>query len=326
MSAAVIASLDARIEACLGPLLEPGRPFALVDFPAHANVGDSAIWMGEIAFFRRRGMSPAIVRMDHFDPAVIRRAIGDGTVFIHGGGNFGDLWPTHQDMRDRLLHALPGNRIVQLPQSIHFESADRLARAAVAFAAHGNVVLLLRDEASLALAREKFHCESLLCPDMAFCLGPQARRGAPVQDLLVLARTDHEAAAPSTRSAHPAVDWLDEPKEFVERERRMALLTSPFALGLRAADQEAQRVRFWNRVASARVERGLSLLSTGRVVATDRLHAHILCTLLGIPHVVADNSYGKVFRFISAWTSESGLVRRTGSLAEAVAEAQAVCA
>lgn len=32
----------------------------------------------------------------------------------------------------------------------------------------------------------------------------------------------------------------------------------------------------------------------GRLVVTDRLHAHVLAGLMGVPHIVVDNSYGKV--------------------------------
>jgi pyruvyl transferase EpsO len=49
-------------------------------------------------------------------------------------------------------------------------------------------------------------------------------------------------------------------------------------------------------------------LSAGRVVVTDRLHGHILSLLLGIPHVVLDNSYGKLHQFVAAWTESSPLV------------------
>ncbi|RZM06107.1 MAG: exopolysaccharide biosynthesis protein, partial [Sphingomonas sp.] len=31
----------------------PGSRYALVDFPDHANVGDSAIWLGELAMLRQ---------------------------------------------------------------------------------------------------------------------------------------------------------------------------------------------------------------------------------------------------------------------------------
>ncbi|WP_276524270.1 polysaccharide pyruvyl transferase family protein, partial [Enterobacter hormaechei] len=46
--------------------------------------------------------------------------------------------------------------------------------------------------------------------------------------------------------------------------------------------------------ARRRVERGLRLLSRGERIVTDRLHGHILSLLLGIPHVVLDNDYGKL--------------------------------
>jgi pyruvyl transferase EpsO len=48
-------------------------------------------------------------------------------------------------------------------------------------------------------------------------------------------------------------------------------------------------------------------------VVTDRLHAHILCLLLGIPHAVLDNSYGKLTRFLDAWTGDIAGVHRADS-------------
>ena len=79
----------------------PGTPYALVDFPDHPNVGDSAIWLGEIAMLRAVGAGdPAYVcRWDDFDEAAFRDACPTGPIFIHGGGNLGDIWPHHQHFR-----------------------------------------------------------------------------------------------------------------------------------------------------------------------------------------------------------------------------------
>ena len=55
--------------------------------------------------------------------------------------------------------------------------------------------------------------------------------------------------------------------------------------------------------------RGCRLLSRGHQVITDRLHAHILCLLMGIPHVVVDNNYGKLGSFLEAWTKHAPGVR-----------------
>ncbi|CAH2604266.1 putative pyruvyl transferase EpsO [Rhodovastum atsumiense] len=322
-SADLIARLADAVHTALGPLIQPDQNFALIDFPDHSNVGDSAIWTGEIAYFRERhGIAPSLIAAHRPpDPDLVARAIGDGPVFIHGGGNLGDTWPSHQLAREEALHLYRGRRVIQLPQSLHFDDPAALARMADAVAAHGDFVLLVRDRESLETARAHFRCETRLCPDMAFCLGPQARRGVPVHDLLVLARLDHESASAAPEDLPPGavrMDWLAESDAFLARAKLKSLATSVLDCDLRALDREAQRDRYRRRLAEARVERGLALLSSARAVATDRLHAHILCLLLGIPHAVADNSYGKLGRFISAWTQDSTLLRMAPSLPAAI--------
>jgi pyruvyl transferase EpsO len=56
------------------------------------------------------------------------------------------------------------------------------------------------------------------------------------------------------------------------------------------------------KMARQRVKRGTEILSKGRCVVTDRLHGHILCVLLGIPHVCMDNEYGKISSFFQTWS------------------------
>ena len=48
-----------------------------------------------------------------------------GPIFIHGGGNFGDLWAAHQEFRERVLERFPDRQIIQFPQSIHYNSQER---------------------------------------------------------------------------------------------------------------------------------------------------------------------------------------------------------
>jgi pyruvyl transferase EpsO len=62
--------------------------------------------------------------------------------------------------------------------------------------------------------------------------------------------------------------------------------------------------RLYVPLAHERLHRGLTLLASGRVVITDRLHGHILCLLMGVPHVVLDNTYGKLSTFRDAWTAD----------------------
>ena len=49
-------------------------------------------------------------------------------IFIHGGGNFGDLWPEHQQFREMILQRYPDRPVIQLPQSIHFQDKANIAK------------------------------------------------------------------------------------------------------------------------------------------------------------------------------------------------------
>jgi pyruvyl transferase EpsO len=81
-------------------------------------------------------------------------------------------------------------------------------------------------------------------------------------------------------------------------------------------------VRTYGPLAKRRLRRGLRVLARGRVVITDRLHGHILSLMMGVPHVVLDNTYGKISSFHRTWTAGADGVRIAGSAAEAVALAR----
>ena len=57
---------------------------------------------------------------------------------------------------------------------------------------------------------------------------------------------------------------------------------------------------------------------------TTRLHGHILCVLLGIPHVLLDTRQRKVSGFVDAWTRGCPLTSWAGSPADAVTAARAL--
>lgn len=306
----LIAVLQRTIGEVLQPLLAPARSVAVLGFPNYANVGDSAIWLGTMACLRALGITrPCYVCEDTtYVRERLAERVGGGVILLQGGGNLGDLWERHQIFREAVIDAFPDTPIVQLPQSIHFEGRAALARARAVFDRHPNLTLLVRDQQSLTIARNEFRAPSLLCPDMAFGLGWLERPVAVRRAVVWLARSDSESAstsrAPAGAGVEP-VDWLS--------ERIPALLLARW-LGRRGLLRVPLSWSYdW--LARQRLQRGCRMLSRGRVVITDRLHGHILCTLLGIPHVLLDNTYGKIRSFHSTWTRDCELVRwcETGS-------------
>ena len=301
---------------------------ALLDFPDHGNVGDSAIWSGEVVALRALGVEVVyLATYMSFSAEVLRARMPEGVILIHGGGNFGTVWPECQAHREEVLGQFKDYRIVQLPQSIHYADGESLARTRAVIAGHPDFTMLVRDEPSRALSENELGARTVLCTDSAFFLHGSLARDRPVVDILALARTDKERVAldlggllAATGCSFEIVDWLDEP---MTSARRLAGRLWPRSMGrlARLPGFFGLLKSAWDAVSRARIRRGCKLLSRGRVVVTDRLHAHILCTMLGIPHVVLDNNYGKVQNFIASWTHGNPLVHRAATPEAAVAQA-----
>jgi pyruvyl transferase EpsO len=317
----LIDDLQAKVHACLAEFFT-GAPFALVDFPNIRNVGDSAIWLGEIAYLtRQQSTRPAYVsEMRDFSPAALDARVPRGPIFIHGGGNFGDIWLGHQNFRERVLRTWPGRPVIQFPQSIHYSSQERAEETARVIAAHGNFTLLVRDEESLQFATKHFDCRTLLCPDMALCIGA-FEPPRPELPVLAMLREDREKASPHDLSAFPGIpveDWISEPFLPVRLAKAGGI-----ARALGSLDPMRMRLGKFNAAARQRFGRGMRQIGRGRVVVTDRLHVHILSLLQGKPHAVLDNSYGKIARFMAAFTGQTDLAYRAQSLPDAIEWARA---
>ena len=331
----LISGLGATIDAVLQPIVPSGKPCALVGFPNHTNVGDSAIWLGERNYLGRQGMS-VVYACDTkmYSQEQLRAQLKDGIILLHGGGNLGDLWPDHQRLRENVIKAFPGKTIVQLPQTIHFKERASLARAKAVFDRHPDLTILVRDQRSLELARNEFRTPSLLCPDMALTLGMLERPNSPKQDILCLLRTDAESSGYASGSSLPdgyAADWLEEEDSTRLRFQRrfqgwLSMQRCRHPRLWRGSCPLTSRIllHLWDGIASERLSRGCRLLSKARIVITDRLHGHLLCLLLGIPHVVLDNSYGKVRSFFETWTRDCELAVWADSPQEAFGKAEAL--
>ena len=231
-----ISRLGGIIAEHLKPYTELAAPFALLDFPNHPNVGDSAIWLGELNYFKAMmGSRPAFVcAKENFDADALKHTMPEGTLFLHGGGHFGDVWHElgYQLFRESILAQFPDRRIVQLPQTIHFSDSQVLERTAKAIEAHGKFILFVRDRRSFDIATASFRCPVHLAPDMAFCLGPLARPVKAEHPLLLLLRTDIESTRQNAGQelALPTgvimADWLDEDPELYSKQKRRTLRTA----------------------------------------------------------------------------------------------------
>ena len=314
-AADLIGSLVGEIDTVIAPLIPADRPVALLDFPVYSNVGDSAIWLGALASLRRRGIRTLCYSCSfkNYSRRDLERRIGDGTIVLSGGGNFGDRYEPHQRLREEVIAAFPNHRIVQLSQSIWFRSGEALDRSRRLLGRHRDLTLLVRDWDSLAIAKRDFaEVRSLLCPDLALGLGPLANPRPHGDRIVWLSRADSESTGGGLRA----------PKGIERRDWGLP----PDAPHQRWLNRFHRRLRshpsviqwFYAPIARERLRRGIALLAGSRCVITDRLHGHILCMLLGIPHFLLPNTNGKVRAFYETWTRSSSLVRWSDRESEAL--------
>ena len=283
------------------------QEYSLVDYPAYNNVGDSAIWMGQkeaLAEIFGKGPNYAASQQDYKKD--IDNFCKEGIIFIQGGGNFGDIWINHHNFRLGIIKDYPSRRIVQLPQSIHFSDSEHLEEIKSAIGNHKDFHLYVRDQASFDFASREFDCPVYLVPDAAHCIRTYISVNSK-HEFFSLVRTDKESLIPGLHdllaSYGPVSDWENIDEYFYKNE---SMLNRFFRRRIQHKFSYSKimmryRCGIYNRKAEEAVASGTRLLSQGKFVISDRLHAHIICCLMGKRHISVDNANGKVREYIRKW-------------------------
>ena len=223
----------------------------------------------------------------------------------HGGGNWGDLWPTAQVARlrsiPRLLQA--NYTIVSMPQSFYYQNAatkerDRLQLETIVAqykTSEQDVFLTWREQESYDEAKRSYpFTKHLLVPDMAFQLGPYepippTNKNEKV-DLVLFLRQDHESVLSRFRN-----------RGYVRQLLRSSSVPSGDTVTYTIVDWNDRFHRFnINSKDYFFTDSAIQLLSLGHVLICDRLHAAILSFLSGIPFVFIDQSSGKISKTLAA--------------------------
>jgi len=302
--AAIMNSLKAKLEGILDSF-DTTKRVIFFDYPLYLNVGDLLIHLGTERFLSDHNIH--IWKRYSADdmPESIRGMDDDVVILCQGGGNFGDLWSRHHPGREKLLACFPRNRIVLLPQSVHFESQDRLRKSMEIFRSHRNCHIFARDAHSLEILQRAGIYRSSAMPDMAQYLWgsllpdtPSVYESQPMR----FVRRDKEAKTYAVLegegNALHTVDWRE----------ILTLSTHRIArLILKAIDLQnrmgfhAQKYWQWRPVQKRAIRDGVKFFSRYRKIYTNRLHAMILGLLLEREVCAFDNSYGKLSSYRDTW-------------------------
>jgi exopolysaccharide biosynthesis predicted pyruvyltransferase EpsI len=299
------------------------------------------------------------------DPSKTRYALW------HAGGNWGDLWRSAQDVRiDSFQTLLKQNyTVIGMPQSLYYTQKyleqkdskmlmlkiaiglglmadptpeygwaddDSQLPAAIAMAtevfkkpasvdlAHRRVILTWREKESYEAASQLYpFVRHVVAPDIAFQLGPFERINSHHSknvDVLVFLRDDIESMVESKRREDLIQNILSEK-------------SSGGSLSSMVVDWN-DRLKIFDTTDDFFTSTAIELLSLGKVVVCDRLHAAILAYLAGIPFVYIDQISGKVSKTLnvafdglpdcqngektSLWASAASLEEALGKAAQMI--------
>lgn len=317
--------------------IEPFKHCALLSFPDHYNVGDHLIWLGQV-FYLRKVLNVDISyasSIEKFSPEVMQRRLPEGApLLICGGGNLGDVWSYYQRFYERIVREYPNRRIIIFSQAVKFRYPNRLEEAKSVFNSHPDLTIFIRDHYSYAVASEHFSsCKVLQAPDMAFALSGLSGLKSDYKsksDVLYHCRNDHEfnrefddkgfeidkmktedwqsfrfKGSPRVASV-AGVKWLFQysweqgqilPFEWVERQYWQRFHRD--LQYLKDTPEQHLHLKSWMFM-----HHGVYQFKKYRLIVTNRLHGHILATLMEIPHVFLANSYHKNLGFYETWTGD----------------------
>lgn len=309
---------------------------AVLDFPSHMNVGDSMIWAGERAYLTSLGVQVRYTcDIERFSASALRQVHPDGPILLHGGGNLGDIWPRFQEFRENVVREFPDRKIVQLPQTLYFSSSARAAEADRVFGLHPDFTVLLRDHNSMERARTLLpSVQTKFVRDMALGWTPDVSASDGSRGILILARRDTEAKRNiaglsdelSSLGEVETADWGLSGVSFAKWKATRI----PGSIARRFTGIQDSRFsgpildKAYISMLNMNLQAGTGLFRDRSLIVTDRLHAHVLAALMNIPHVVFDNSYGKVKSIFEDYTGTFDAAYYASDETEAISIAKSV--
>jgi pyruvyl transferase EpsO len=306
----VLTALKEKLSEMLG-YFDKYQRCVYVDYPLHTNVGDLLINSGCEQFFQEHKVN-IWRRYNYYDfPKRVPGITSKDVFLLHGGGNFGDLWFHFQSFRERIMALYPQNRIVFLPQTVHFSSEQKAKASVRRMNEHRNYHVFARDYRSLELLeRHGVHSVSAM-PDTAHALAGvlnphgDARAGSTLR----LLRDDIEASSIPPLLAQIEGDTYDWDAGVFSPARRLVhhgVVTLVKGVGRYGPRIDCHGLWYWHR--DHLIADGVRLFSKYETILTNRLHAIILGMLIGRRVIAFDNNYGKLFTYYQSWLTGSEML------------------
>lgn len=287
---------------------EISNDYVYLDLPYYTNIGDTLIWEGTKEFLKQIPHKCLYASDMYF--FVQRPLARDVVILLQGGGNFGDTYREHSRFRKRIIALYPNNKVIILPQSVHYENEDNMIEDVSFYSKYPNVVICARDRYTFEYLTKKFPNRILLLPDLAFYVNVNRFSiSSSSHKVLFFKRTDqeflpfvdyHQIPINADCKDWPTYDYVPFRLSVIDKCFRPLKLIGFIFGGIKWKNkfEDIKRDRYYRK---AYVQCGINLLSKYDTIYTTRLHALILGVLLGKRIYIYDNATGKICNYFKTW-------------------------
>lgn len=256
----------------------------IIGEPRHGNIGDSAIAEAERkfvydTFHGNCKISDIFVDDYNYNYDMWNKLIRKKDIIcLHGGGNLGDLWYDEELFREEIIERFPENRIIIFPQSMMFQSEEKLEKARQVYTRHKKLTMTARDQITYESMKKAFpDCDIIFTPDIVLSMNNIFNKYAHNQreNIGLFLRNDVEKALSD--------DSINELKAFLENHGYsydLLDMVDPVSITIENRPEL--------------VKKKLQTISSYRLIITDRLHAMVFSALTGTPCIVLSNNHHKV--------------------------------
>ncbi|WP_448710965.1 polysaccharide pyruvyl transferase family protein [Microbacterium profundi] len=302
----------AALRPTVHPDLEPWRGrkkvvLALAGF--YQNLGDMALTYAQKRFIEQTLPDYEVLLFPstatYGQMKALKRVVGpDDIITTIGGGNMDDIYPSLENARRFIVRSFPKHPIVSFPQTMAFSDTPggrrALRRSARTYRAHLRLTVFAREPESFERMKSSMGGVRAECtPDSVLSVtyedSDRERAG-----ILVSLRSDKEGVL-SKRNHEDLFRLLGRKSDDI-------LMRDTVDIPLADCQPSTYEQTLWGV---------WDLVSSRRIMVTDRLHGMIFAVLTRTPVVVLSNSNHKIRGTYEAWLKDDSLVRYIDSFDEA---------
>lgn len=270
---------------CLKYNLKKTNSIILLGTPTHCNIGDAAIAQAERDFLESIGHHVVEITVNEWKKykQLIIKQVKKEMLLLHGGGNFGNLWPSEESIREEIISSFPASRFLLMPQT--FFVTDSLSELALK-----DMQGKYNDSRFDLFARETYSFEKMtilfpkanchLVPDIvlfeknnSFFDASSIMKSA---DVLMVLRSDREGLL--------NYDDIANIKKALKKENLSYRISDMLYASPSIKKEDRKKV----------ILQKLEEFASSRAVITDRLHGMIFAFIANVPCIVLQNNNYKI--------------------------------